>query len=381
MQRKTILVVDDNKNNLDLMLVTLNQDNYRLIAATSGEKAIELSKKVTPDLILMDILMPGMDGFETTRKLKKEPDLKHVPVLFLSALSDLKNVVECFRAGGVDYISKPFRKEELLARVKTHLSIKDMQDKISTDRDTFANLLKQILPQNIIEELRRGKKPEPDQVDDAVILFTDFSGFTSMSKKLGSQNTIEHLSTLFSAFDEIVTHFGLERLKIIGDSYMAIGNVNNNISNPSLHGVMAGLKIQDFLNFYNNELPENYWKARIGIHVGTVMAGIIGMHRIAFDVWGDAVNLASRLETQALTEGVNITNPVSSDIDKYIEKYSRGVKNLHNVGDVELIQCSGIKSVDGEATELYYSLNMEETLTRSKKRPNLMETISEISQY
>lgn len=378
--KDTILVVDDNKNNLDLMLVTLSEENYRLLAATSGERALKIASKVKPDLILMDIQMPGLDGYETTKKLKSDEDLKHVPVLFLSALNDLENIVKCFSTGGVDYISKPFKKEELLARVETHLSIKHLQSQIIADRNKMSYILNNILPPAIVEKLKRGVKPEPELVDNAVVLFTDFSGFAILAQELGPTGSIENLNTIFSAFDSISMHFGLERVKTIGDSYMAVGSVNNQLNNPALSGILAGLKMQDFLKVYNDHNDTDKWKLRIGVHSGPVMAGIIGLQKIAFDVWGSTVNLASRLETSALLEGVSTTENDLPQIDGQISYESRGIQHLHNLGDQEVFQCTGLDAgVDEDIHKLYDRLKPEELLEQKRPYYNLLDEIADIT--
>ena len=380
MQQDAILVVDDNKNNLDLMLVTLSEKNYRLLAATSGERALKIASKVVPDLILMDIQMPGMDGYETTRKIKATPELEHIPVLFLSALNDLDNVVRCFEAGGVDYISKPFRKEELLARVDTHLSLKHLRSQISDDRDKISYILHNILPSYIVDQLKAGQKPEPQRVEDAVVLFTDFSGFTKLTKKLGAVCSINNLNTIFSSFDEIASHFGLERLKTIGDSYMAVGNVNNSLEHPIEMGVMAGLKMQEYLERFNAEHGDDNWQVRIGVHVGDVMAGIVGYQRLAFDVWGDTVNLASRLEANANTEGVTITDPTKDEIAAVFQIDALGQRELHNLGPMELYQCNALNgSISEEVKQRYEALSVDQLLEESADETNMLERIAEFT--
>jgi CheY-like chemotaxis protein len=373
--RDTILVVDDNKNNLDLMLVTLSEQNYRLLAATSGERALKVASKVTPDLVLMDIQMPGMDGYETTRELKKRPALKHVPVLFLSALNDPENVVKCFNAGGVDYISKPFKKEELLARVQTHLSIKHLQAQITAERDKISLILNNMLPPTIVDKLKDGQTPEPEFIDDAAVLFTDFSGFARLTKKLGPGRSIENLNRIFFGFDSIAQHFGLERVKTIGDAFMAVSGVINATESPLLDSIMAGLKMQEFIALY--DAREDFdWQVRIGIHSGPLMAGIVGIQKIAFDVWGDTVNMASRLENLALLHGVTIAEADSHKLNGEFISQSRGVQELHNLGQSEIYQIDELSpTLPAEKRKHYDQLNVEELLERDPSQDNLIDEI------
>ncbi|MFQ5449374.1 MAG: response regulator [Nitrospinaceae bacterium] len=123
MAGKKILIVDDTPANLDLLRKTFQQEGYELSIARSGEVAIKIAPRFLPDLILLDIMMPEMDGFETCKKLKENPDTQNIPIIFLSAKSALEDIVQGFRVGGNDYITKPFHKEEVLARVQTHLKL------------------------------------------------------------------------------------------------------------------------------------------------------------------------------------------------------------------------------------------------------------------
>ena len=118
-----ILIVDDQPANLSILSDALEPEGYRILAAPSGEVALDIARRVLPDLILLDVLMPGMDGFETCRQLKNEESTREIPVIFVTAKDETESVVEGFRVGGVDYIPKPFEKEEALARVETHLKI------------------------------------------------------------------------------------------------------------------------------------------------------------------------------------------------------------------------------------------------------------------
>jgi DNA-binding response OmpR family regulator len=127
-----ILAVDDVPANLDVLSQALEADGYNVLVATSGETALDLVKRIEPDLILLDVMMPGIDGFETCRRLKAQENTKDIPVIFLTARSELEGVLEGFLAGGIDYISKPFQKEEVLIRIRTHLErtrlAKDLAD-------------------------------------------------------------------------------------------------------------------------------------------------------------------------------------------------------------------------------------------------------------
>lgn len=356
----TILVVDDNKNNLDLMLVTLSDQNYRLLAATSGERALKIAQKVEPDLVLMDIQMPGMDGYETARRFKTDLNLNHVPILFLSALNDLNNIVQCFAAGGVDYISKPFKKEELLARVNTHLSIKKLQSKLRDERDRISTILHGILPEKVINKLKSGTMPEPEYISRSTVMFADFAGFTALIKEEGAQKGISYLNQLFDTFDDIANYYGLERIKTIGDAYMAVAGVNRKIEHPELATVLTALSIRSFLRAFNDRISKDRWKLRVGIHSGPVIAGIVGHQKIAYDVWGNTVNISSRLENISRVEAITISKNVQEKTEESLKLNDRGVHELHNWGNMNVFEVEDIsENIPTDLKEKYEALNIQ----------------------
>ncbi len=152
----TILIVDDNKKNLQVLGNILHGEGYKIAVAQDGYQAIKLAEKIKPELILMDVMMPGIDGFEACLNLKSKKELKDIPVVFLTAKSETTDIIEGFRNGGVDYITKPFKKEELLARVKTHMDLENARKilKIRADELKAANAGKDRLFSIIAHDLR-----------------------------------------------------------------------------------------------------------------------------------------------------------------------------------------------------------------------------------
>ncbi len=126
-QRATVLVVDDNPTNLDVLYIYLDRSGFEVLIAEDGASAIEQTKHILPDIILLDVMMPGIDGFETCRRLKEDVKTKDIPVIFMTALSDVEDKVKGFEVGGVDYVTKPFQHEEIIARLTNHLSLQKLQ--------------------------------------------------------------------------------------------------------------------------------------------------------------------------------------------------------------------------------------------------------------
>ncbi len=126
----TVLIVDDNPNNIKIIALILRSLGYNLVVATNGQQAIEMVDRTKPDIILLDIMMPEMDGYEACKIIKTKPECENVPVIFITALNESENLVKAFEVGGVDYITKPFNKDELISRVKTHLELKLTRDRL-----------------------------------------------------------------------------------------------------------------------------------------------------------------------------------------------------------------------------------------------------------
>ena len=141
------MVVDDVPQNVELLTNMLEAHGYRVFAFIKGELALNAAKKNPPDLFLLDVRMPGLDGYQVCEKLKADPELTKIPVVFLSALSDLDDKITAFHAGGVDYITKPFQFEEVLIRVRTHLKIKELQEKL----ELYNNNLQQLVAEQVKE--------------------------------------------------------------------------------------------------------------------------------------------------------------------------------------------------------------------------------------
>ena len=129
-KKNIILIVDDNQNNLDVLFDLLKKSGFKVLVALNGESAIKQIERIHPTLILLDVMMPGIDGFETCRRLKTNPTTQDIPVIFMTALSETVNKVNGFQVGAVDYITKPFQYEEVLSRLKTHLTIRNLQNKL-----------------------------------------------------------------------------------------------------------------------------------------------------------------------------------------------------------------------------------------------------------
>jgi len=268
--------------------------------------------------------MPDINGFDVLRRLKEDPAMRHIPVIMISALDEIDSIVRCIEAGAEDYIAKPFDPVLLAARIDATLERKRLRDRehaftleLQAEKSKSDALLLNILPAGIVERMRQGEVGIADRFPDATILFSDLVGFTSLASKLSPGQIIEILNNLFSSFDALAKQLRLEKIKTIGDAYMVAGGLPEEQPDHAVAVADMALGMIDAVHQIGLEFSENL-QARIGIHSGEVVAGIIGQHRFIYDVWGDTVNTASRLETSGLPDRIQISQETYQRIrDKF----------------------------------------------------------------
>jgi adenylate cyclase len=308
-----ILVVDDHESNRDLLSRRLTRDAHHIVTAANGESALALVEREQFDLILLDLLMPGMSGYEVLERLKCDPRHSEIPVLMISALNEIDSAVRCIEAGAEDYLAKPFDPVLLRARVNACLEKKRFRDRekmilqqLRLERDRSDALLLNILPEPIIARLNLGESVIADHIADATILFADLVGFTSLSMRVSATKLVHLLNVLFSDFDRLSVQYGLEKIKTIGDAYMLAGGLLTPCpDHPEAVADMA-LAMRNALQAASDRIGEPL-QLRIGIHTGSVVSGIIGTHKFIFDVWGDTVNTASRMESHGTPNEINVS--------------------------------------------------------------------------
>ena len=326
----SLLIVDDNELNRDMLTRRLERLGYQVSCAENGSEALKLLKKESFDLLLLDIIMPVMDGFEVLEQLKAEPPLRNIPVIVLSASDQLDHVVKCIQKGAQDYLSKPFSPVLLQARIGSCLERKRLRDQetlylrqIEEEKRRSDELLHVILPRDIAAELKATDAVKPRRFEEVGILFCDIVEFTAYSAQRGPEEILSHLQTLVEAFEQLCLKHNLEKIKTIGDSFMATAGLMKRLDNPALNCVRCGL---DMLTAARTLTP--MWQVRIGVHVGPVIAGVVGHRKYQYDVWGDAVNTASRMEQAALAGSVC----VNQDTWKVVAERCRG----RSLGRIEL---------------------------------------------
>ena len=326
--RPQLLIVDDSAENL-LVLQELLQDDYRIILCKTGEKALELlGAKPLPNLILLDVVMPGMSGFEVCIKIKENQQTSKIPVIFLTALNEANEETKGFRVGGADFITKPFNPDIVKARIKTHIDLQAEQLKSEA-------LLRILLPEKVIGDLIKKGFYEPELHSNVSILFCDLVGFTQIASQLPPAKLIEELSELFSQFDEICASLGVTRIKTIGDAYMAACGIEQAFQDHAHRIVKSGMEFIRYLNL-RNESSEFLWQCRIGVHSGNVIGGVVGKSRFVYDIMGDNVNIAARVESSGVPMRVTITEETKALLNDIYPLESIGITELKGKSPREL---------------------------------------------
>jgi len=336
-----ILVVDDNASNRDVLERRLVREGHRVVCAANGTSALELIVRQEFDLILLDLIMPEMSGFEVLRRLKAAEHTRHIPVIVISALDELDSVVRCIEAGAEDYLTKPFNPILLSARIGASLEKKWLRDRekkfvadLEQEKARSETLLLNILPQSIINRMRNGEMVIADRVAEATILFCDLVGFTALSQELAADRIIDFLSKIFSAFDQLAAEFGVEKIKTIGDAYMAAAGIPEAQPDHAERIAAVAPRMLDAVAAIA-EATHLALAARIGIHTGPITAGVIGTHKFVYDVWGDTVNTASRMESQSLPGRIQVSAATRAALGDRFKLERRGIIEVKGKGMME----------------------------------------------
>ena len=227
---------------------------------------------------------------------------------------------------------------------------------LQAEKEKAEKLLLNILPEETVEELKSKGKASARNYRRVSVMFTDFKGFTTIAEKLRPAKLVEKLDTYFVEFDKIVAKHNLEKIKTIGDSYMAAGGVPvRNKENP-IHSVLAALELQRYMQYVkeNTDDPEDAWQIRIGINTGETIAGVIGIKRFAYDIWGNTVNVAARMEEACEPGMINVSGKTFDHIEPYFECTYRGKIPAKNKGHIAMYYVHRIKpelSIDGKGIE------------------------------
>jgi class 3 adenylate cyclase len=295
-----VLVVDDFPAARDLLAETLRGLGLEVQTAASGPEALSVIPAASLDLVLLDVLLPEMNGLTVLANLKANPATRELPVLMVSGAGESDLSVRCIELGAEDFLPKPPPLPLLRARIGSCLEKYRL-------RRRYTEVLHAVLPPSIASPyLRDGRWPQPARHENVAILFADIAGFTAYCDHTDAGIVAGNLGEVFPAFDSFAAVHGVQKIKTIGDAFMAAAGLPEPIDQPVLRCVRLGFDILREINRFPREKPG--WRARVGIHVGPVVAGILGQTRFVYDVWGNTVNFASRMESNGRENCVNLSS-------------------------------------------------------------------------
>lgn len=342
MENGIIICVDDERVVLNGLQSQLSRDfgsAHPIEIAESGEEALALIKEILDTgndipVVISDQLMPGMKGHELLKRIHLESPKTYN--ILLTGQSDLEAVIEAVNNASLyRYISKPWESQDLILTVKEAIKgfymdrqleqqnldldrhnkeleqiVEERTKALRLEKKKSDALLLNILPEKVAIELINNEVATPRQHECVTILFTDFEGFTKLASEITPQELVRTLNECYSAFDDIVGKNNLEKIKTIGDAYMCAGGLPTENTTNAADAVAAACEIQEWISKWNMERISKgmkRWDIRIGIHTGKIIAGVIGKKKFAYDVWGDTVNTASRMESSGEPGKVNIS--------------------------------------------------------------------------
>ena len=336
-----ILVIDsDTKIRFGLKEI-LSGGGNNVILADTFDGAMNIIEKKEVGILFINI-DESPECFSNIKQLKQNSLLKNNYIILVTKEGGPSGrLVKGMREGAVDYITHPFNPNLIKSKVEVFKSLYYKDQRIG-------QLLSNIFPIKVLEELSTTGKYSPKRIENGVVLFTDFVDFSLKAKSMRPLALIRQLEKHFTRFDEIINKYNLEKIKTIGDAYMALSGVTEESPEPAIRSCLAAIEIRDYMRKERDiaiAMKRDFWEIRIGIHMGPLVAGIIGASKFSFDVWGDTVNVAARAEALTKTSSISITKSIFENIYDYFETESRGTIDLQKRGGtVEMFFLKSLKN-------------------------------------
>ena len=330
-----ILIVDDNRTSRQKMSLAVKSLGHTAVTAENGSIGLQKLSQQQFDLVLLDIEMPVMDGFGVLARMRENKELFEIPVIVISASSEMENIVKAIELGAQDFLPKNFEKILFRARVHACIERKKLSDQrkehlaqINKEKNRADDLLRSTLPAAAIEELKRTNAVIPRRHENVVVLMADVVSFTQFCDNNPPEEAVSRLHNLVDGFEKIASDHELEKIKTIGDAFMATASLLHIVTDPVEAAVNCALKMTTMAP----QLAQG-WEVRVGIHYGPVVAGVIGHQQHLYDLWGDTVNIAARITAIAQPSAVCFSESVAN--------------NLADMGQkVETVQVKGKGSIN-----------------------------------
>lgn len=355
LKKSAVLVADDSRLMRMVLTKALQDLGFNNIdTAVDGRDAINKLLEKPYDLMLLDMEMPEMNGLEVLTNMNFDSRIKGTPTIVISGNEQIDLAVQCIEAGAEDYLIKPPNPTLLRARVTTSLEKKRLRnlDKlrfaqlqaekelVEFEKEKSERLLLNILPGAIAGRLKGGEKTIANGHHIVSVMFADLCGFTALSRKTTPDDLVRMLNEIFTAFDNIVENHRVEKIKTIGDCYMMVGGLPNHRDDHAHVVADAAIEMVEALKRIN-EKNGTELAMRIGIHSGPVVAGVIGKIKFTYDLWGDTVNVASRMESSGMPGRIHLSEQTRATLDSHFILEERGLVECKGLGQVKTFFLNG----------------------------------------
>jgi len=390
---RTIVIAEDSRVPAMILRKALESRGHTVHWGANGTLALALVREHRPAILISDVEMPEMDGHTLCRTVKADPATQHIPVLMLTSLASTADILAGLREGADAYVTKPYEPDHILERIEHLLAQDPAADRpgeplpldyggetmlldvtrrqlLNLLLSTYENILQQntqlaamhrelsatsqqledslrrtrellyrVFPRQIADELAAHGRSEPRHFDSVTVLFTDFVGFTKTAESMPPRELIDGLEGYFGTFDRLVAECRAEKLKTIGDAYMAAGGVPEPSASHAVDVALLALGFREAVAEIGRErLPAGLacFPIRIGLHTGPLVAGVIGAQRFLYDLWGDTVNTASRMESAGEPGRINVSEATRRLVEPWFVCTPRGRLEVKGKGAVEM---------------------------------------------
>ena len=360
-ERAPILYIDDEEDNLAVFKSSFRR-HYEVLATTSVDEALQILSEREIPVIITDQRMPLCTGVELLQRL---PSTSSAVRIILTGYSDIEVIIRAINECAIfGYITKPWDKADLENTIQQALSkfylskansrlVEDLQQanegleekvrlrtkELTREKERTHQLLLNILPQEVAAELMRRGKVRPRRHDEVTILFLDIVDFTQLTERIEAEDLVEELDYYYKIFDTIFGKHGVEKIKTIGDAYLAVAGVPTGSRHHARHMIEAAMEVLSFLKAEDRQRSRSArpsFQVRIGVHSGSVITGVVGHTKFAYDVWGDDVNVASRIEANGRPGQINVSQSTYQLTKDHFDYEYRGKIEAKHKGELDM---------------------------------------------
>lgn len=330
-----IIIYDNEEKHLHALQLILRGSGNNVGVVKTADELIATIKRKHVGIVFLNMNLLKKQEKDLITFVQKETISAATHIIIIADSNDsASQLIKGLKYGAVDFIVHPFHPNLVKAKVDVlkNLYFKDVR---------ILQLLKNIFPDQVLSELDKTGRFKPRRNENATVLFTDFIAFSKLSKTMKPLEIVAELDFFFNKFDEITKRYRLEKIKTIGDAYMCISGVNDDNGLPEVRATLAAIEMRNFVQSKQKSKPN--WKIRIGLHSGPLVAGIIGTNKMTFDVWGDTVNIASRVEHSADVNNIAISPEIATKVSQFVHLDFKGKREIKHGAVLEIYQVLDIK--------------------------------------